>query len=98
MILKFLRWLFLKPRPMRREQPRRVQPEAPSARAEGIDSGVADQERLAKALPSGIGPKIAGRLFEAGFRTADAVRSAPDEALLAIPGIGQATVDKLKGR
>lgn len=99
MILRFLKWLFLKPAPpARREQPRPVRREAPSARAEATDSGVADDERLAEELPGGIGPKIAERLIEAGFRTADEVRSAPDEALLAIPGIGQATVDRLKGR
>lgn len=98
MILRFLKWLFLKPSPpVRREQPRPIRPEAPS-KAEDNDNGVTDEERLAEELPSGVGPKIAERLIEAGFRTADEVRSAPDEALLAIAGIGQATVDKLKGR
>jgi hypothetical protein len=98
MILRFLKWLFLKPRPVRREPPRAVRRDPPPAKPEATDSGTVGPERLAEDLPGGIGPKIAERLFEAGFRTADEVRSAPDEALLAIPGIGQATVDKLKGR
>lgn len=89
-MLRFLKWLFLKPKP--------VLPKAPSTGAKGIDDVAAGQERLAEGLPSGIGPKTAERLFQAGFRTAEEVRSAPDEALLAIPGIGQATVAKLKDR
>ncbi|MBI5042104.1 MAG: hypothetical protein HZB57_13160 [Gammaproteobacteria bacterium] len=47
---------------------------------------------------AGINLRIAQALYAAGFRTAEQVRIAADAALLATPGIGPATVRKLRSQ
>ncbi|MBI5460932.1 MAG: helix-hairpin-helix domain-containing protein [Gammaproteobacteria bacterium] len=58
-------------------------------------SGDAQQFFLA-VKTAGINLRIAQALYAAGFRTAEQVRTAADAALLATPGIGPATVRKLR--
>jgi hypothetical protein len=47
---------------------------------------------------AGINVRIARTLYAAGFRSAEQVRATEDARLLAIPGIGQATLRKLRLR
>jgi predicted flap endonuclease-1-like 5' DNA nuclease len=44
----------------------------------------------------GIGEELAETLREAGFHTADELQAASDEQLLAIEGIGEATVKRIR--
>ena len=46
---------------------------------------------------AGLDATTAGRLEAAGFRSLSALSKATDEDLLAINGIGRATVDKIRG-
>lgn len=48
------------------------------------------------AIP-GIGAKSAKPLFEAGIKTYDDLKNADDKTLLAVPGIGLATIKKVRG-
>jgi hypothetical protein len=45
----------------------------------------------------GIGAKSAKSLFEADIKTFDDLKNADDKALLAVPGIGQAVLKKIRG-
>lgn len=45
----------------------------------------------------GIGPGTAWNLFLAGFIDLDRLRSAPDEELLAVPGVGPGRVTQIRG-
>jgi hypothetical protein len=56
-----------------------------------------DPQRFFRAVKAtGINVRIAYALYAAGFRTAEQVRVAEDNALLAAPGIGPATLRKLR--
>jgi hypothetical protein len=48
------------------------------------------------ALLPGVGTKTAERLYDAGFRVAAQINTAPDEALLAVPGVGPTVLRKLR--
>jgi predicted DNA-binding helix-hairpin-helix protein len=43
-----------------------------------------------------VDPRIAEALFAAGFTGTTKIRAASRAALLAVPGVGPATVDRLK--
>ena len=47
-------------------------------------------------LKSGVSKAMAGKLIDAGYQTPRILREASDEELLAIEGVGQATVDKVR--
>ena len=58
-----------------------------------------DPQRFFRAVKAaGINVRIAHALYAAGFRTAEQVRMADDQALLAAPGIGPATLRKLRAQ
>ena len=48
-----------------------------------------------KAIP-GVGAKSAEAFYKAGFKTPKSIKSAKDEDLLAVPGVGIKLVKKLK--
>ena len=48
-------------------------------------------------LPKGVGPSMAEKLYQAGFRTVEAIQAASDGELLAIPGLGKGLLAKIKG-
>ena len=48
-----------------------------------------------KAIP-GVGAKSAEAFYKAGFKTPEAIKSAKDEDLLAVPGVGINLVKKIK--
>jgi hypothetical protein len=52
--------------------------------------------QLADQLPSGLGLAKAKQLYGAGFRCIDEIRSASDEQLLKIPGLGKGILKKLR--
>lgn len=57
----------------------------------------ADPKAFFRAVKAaGINVRIARALYSAGFRTAEQVRACEDARLLAIPGIGRATLRKLR--
>lgn len=57
----------------------------------------ADAQQFFRAVKAaGINVRIARSLYAAGFRSAEQVRACDDANLLAIPGIGQATLRKLR--
>jgi len=45
----------------------------------------------------GVGPSMAQKLYQAGFRTVMEVQAASDGELLAIPGLGKGLLAKIKG-
>ena len=57
-----------------------------------------DSKKLIEALKSipGVGAKSAEAFYKAGFKTAKSIKSAKDEDLLAVPGVGINLVKKLK--
>jgi hypothetical protein len=58
-----------------------------------------DLQRFFRAVKAaGINVRIAYALYAAGFRTAEQVRAAEDSALLVAPGIGPATLRKLRAQ
>lgn len=60
-------------------------------------STAGDSRRFFQAIKqAGINVQIARTLYTAGFRSGDQVRDCDDARLLAIPGIGQATLRKLR--
>lgn len=48
-------------------------------------------------LPKGVGPNMAEKLYQAGFRTVAEVQAASDGELLAIPGVGKGLLAKVRG-
>lgn len=44
---------------------------------------------LLSKLPKGVGPNMAEKLYQAGFRTVEEVQAASDGQLLAVPGLGK---------
>ena len=57
-----------------------------------------DTKKLIEALKAipGVGAKSAEAFYKAGFKTPEAIKSAKDEDLLAVPGVGINLVKKLK--
>ena len=57
-----------------------------------------DPQKLIEALKSipGVGAKSAEAFYKAGFKTPKSIKSAKDEDLLAVPGVGINLVKKLK--
>ena len=57
-----------------------------------------DPKKLIEALKAipGVGAKSAEAFFKAGFKTPKSIKSAKDEDLLAVPGVGINLVKKLK--
>ena len=57
-----------------------------------------DPKKLIEALKSipGVGAKSAEAFYKAGFKTPKSIKSAKDEDLLAVPGVGINLVKKLK--
>jgi len=49
-------------------------------------------------MRSGVSKTMAGKFIDAGYPTPRFLREASDEELLAIEGVGQATVDKVRAR
>ena len=47
-------------------------------------------------LPKGVGPSMAEKLYEAGFRTVEEVQAASDENLLKVDGLGKGLLKKLR--
>lgn len=60
------------------------------------DSAAAAQTFFRAVREAGINVRIARALYDAGFRSAAQVRACSDTELLATPGIGQATLHKLR--
>ena len=58
-----------------------------------------DPKKLIEALKDipGVGAKSAEAFYKAGFKTPKSIKSAKDEDLLAVPGVGINLVKKLKG-
>ena len=54
------------------------------------------QDFLRMVKEAGVNVRIAKALYTAGIRTPEAVCRQSDEALLAIPGVGPATLRKLR--
>jgi len=48
-------------------------------------------------LPKGVGPNMAEKLYQAGFRTVEEVQDASDGELLMIPGFGKGLLAKVRG-
>ena len=48
-------------------------------------------------LPKGVGPNMAEKLYQAGFRTVAEVQAASDGELLMIPGFGKGLLAKVRG-
>lgn len=48
------------------------------------------------ALQTRYGETVAGKLYDAGYVTVDAVEEASDDELLAVDGIGAATLEKIR--
>ena len=57
-----------------------------------------DSKKLIEALKAipGVGAKSAEAFYKAGFKTPKSIKSAKDEDLLAVPGVGINLVKKLK--
>ena len=57
-----------------------------------------DPKKLIEALKAmpGVGAKSAEAFYKAGFKTPKSIKSAKDEDLLAVPGVGINLVKKLK--
>ena len=57
-----------------------------------------DAKKLIEALKAipGVGAKSAEAFYKAGFKTPKSIKSAKDEDLLAVPGVGINLVKKLK--
>lgn len=83
---------------VRRTQPL-AQPSAPITRpvSRSVSGHTADPQQFFRAVKgAGINVRIAQALYRAGFRTGEQVRTCADARLLAIPGIGHATLRKLR--
>lgn len=73
------------------------QSSAPQLTPQRRQSTATDSKPFFHALKkAGINVQVARTLYSAGFRSADQVRDCDDARLLAIPGIGQATLRKLR--
>ena len=57
-----------------------------------------DSKKLIEALKAipGVGAKSAEAFYKAGFKTPKSIKSAKDEDLLAVPGVGINLVKKIK--
>lgn len=74
--------------------PRRAHPRP---QANSVADGNADAQAFFRALrEAGVNVRIAQALHAAGFRSAAQVRACSDAQLLATPGVGQATLRKLR--
>lgn len=76
-----------------------AQPAAPVHRSErpAPPDAAADAQMFFRAVrEAGINVRIAQSLYAAGFRSAQQVRACSDARLLATPGVGQATLRKLR--
>lgn len=70
---------------------------APQRTPERRQSTATDSKPFFRAIKqAGINVQVARTLYSAGFRNADQVRDCDDARLLAIPGIGHATLRKLR--
>jgi len=53
--------------------------------------------QLWMALPKGVGPSKAEKLYLAGFRSVEQIQAASDEDLLKVEGLGRGLLRKLRG-
>ena len=69
-----------------------------SAKASKSKTKKEDPKKLIEALKAipGVGAKSAEAFYKAGFKTPKSIKSAKDEELLAVPGVGINLVKKLK--
>jgi len=80
------------------EEPARLRCAAPVSSSSAASSGDDPQRFFRAVKAAGINVRMAYALYAAGFRTAEQVRVAEDNALLAAPGIGPATLRKLRAQ
>ena len=71
---------------------------SPKSKASKSKPKKEDPKKLIEALKSipGVGAKSAEAFYKAGFKTPKSIKSAKDEDLLAVPGVGINLVKKLK--
>lgn len=78
------------------EEPVEAEAQATTEAASVSDGATRPQDFLRMVKEAGVNVRIAKALYTAGIRTPEAVCRQSDEALLAIPGVGPATLKKLR--
>ena len=77
--------------------PSRAAVQSPHQSSQGKARPATDPKHFFRAVKdAGINVRIARTLYNAGFRSGDQVRDCNDQRLLAIDGIGHATLRKLR--
>jgi hypothetical protein len=72
-------------------------PEPPQDPADGgSDEGASEQRDDPGTTPAPLDEALVAKLAEGGYDTADAIQAATDEQLLAIDGIGPATLKRIR--